>query len=175
MANMVPARAREKQLEILFATAPDVPLSLIGDPLRLGQILLNLTNNAIKFTEQGEIVVSIELLDRNKDTAKLQFTVRDTGIGMTAEQAAKLFRPFTQADSSTTRKYEGMRVLVVDDSTTSQHIFKETLESFSFKVTVADSGDKAIHEIITAAEQGISYDLVIMDWKMPDMDGIEKY
>jgi signal transduction histidine kinase/CheY-like chemotaxis protein/HPt (histidine-containing phosphotransfer) domain-containing protein len=229
MANMVPANAREKHLEILFGTAPDVPLSLIGDPLRLGQILLNLTNNAIKFTEQGEIVVTTELLDRNENTVKLQFTVRDTGIGMTAEQAAKLFQPFTQADSSTTRKYggtglgltiskrlvemmegdirvesepgkgsrfifaavfglasqeiekrsqlagalKGMRVLVVDDSTTSQHIFKETLESFSFKVTVANSGDGAIHEIITAAEQGISYDLVIMDWKMPGMDGIE--
>ncbi len=81
MANMVPAKAREKQLEILFATAPDVPLSLVGDPLRLGQILLNLTNNAIKFTEKGEIVVSTELLDKNNETATIRFSVRDTGIG----------------------------------------------------------------------------------------------
>jgi signal transduction histidine kinase/CheY-like chemotaxis protein len=229
MANMVPAKAREKHLEVLFATAPDVPLSLIGDPLRLGQILLNLTNNAIKFTEEGEIVISTKLLRKNTDTVTLEFSVRDTGIGMTAEQAATLFQPFTQADSSTTRKYggtglgltiskrlvemmageiwvesepgrgstfifhaefglasqeikkrnhqvgdlKGMRVLVVDDSTTSQNIFKETLESFSFKVTVADSGAKAIAMITKAADQGKCYDLIIMDWKMPGLDGIE--
>jgi signal transduction histidine kinase/DNA-binding response OmpR family regulator/HPt (histidine-containing phosphotransfer) domain-containing protein len=229
MANMVPAKARKKNLEILFATASNVPLSLLGDPLRLGQILLNLTNNSIKFTEKGEIVVSTELLSKNKDKVTLKFSVRDTGIGMTAAQAAKLFQPFTQADSSTTRKYggtglgltiskrlvemmegeirvesepgrgstfiftavfglatqkiekrsrrvgslKGMRVLVVDDSTTSQNIFKETLESFSFKVSVADSGAKAIDEITKAADQGKVYDLVIMDWKMPGMDGIE--
>ena len=229
MANMVPSEAREKQLEILFATDPDVPLALTGDPLRLGQILLNLTNNAIKFTDDGEIVVSTKQLDRDKNRVVLQFSVRDTGIGMTAEQAAKLFQPFTQADSSTTRKYGGtglgltisrrlvemmdgeiqvesqpgkgstfiftavfglasqdikkrsqmagalknMRVLVVDDSPTSQKIFKETLESFSFKVEVADSGDQAIQEITREAAQGTTYDLIIMDWKMPGMDGIE--
>jgi signal transduction histidine kinase/DNA-binding response OmpR family regulator len=229
MAGMIPAKAREKQLEVLFATAPDVPLSLIGDPLRLGQILLNLTNNAIKFTEKGEIVVSTELLAKNDDTVTLKFSVRDTGIGMTAEQAAKLFQPFTQADSSTTRKYggtglgltickrlvemmngdigvtsapgegstfffhavfgragqeikkrtqlagnlKGLRVLVVDDSSTSRNIFKETLESFSFNVGVADSGADAISEILTADKRGRGYDLILMDWKMPGMDGIE--
>jgi signal transduction histidine kinase/CheY-like chemotaxis protein len=229
MANMVPAKAREKQLEILFATAPDVPLSLVGDPLRLGQILLNLTNNAIKFTDKGEIVISTELISKNNEQATLRFSVRDTGIGMTAEQAARLFQPFTQADSSTTRKYGGtglgltiskrlvemmhgdirvesepgkgstfifnavfglasqeiekrsrsagalkdMQVLVVDDSATSRNIFKETLESFSFKVAVAESGAKAIDALTRTAGQGKDYDLIIMDWKMPDMDGIE--
>ncbi|MDJ0666881.1 MAG: transporter substrate-binding domain-containing protein [Desulfobacterales bacterium] len=229
MANMIPAKAREKQLEVLYATAPDVPLSLIGDPLRLGQILLNLTNNAVKFTDKGEIVVSTELVTRAPDTATLKFSVRDTGIGMTAEQSAKLFQPFTQADSSTTRKYggtglgltickrlvemmngdigvtsepgegstfffhavfgladqeikkrtqqvgtlKGLRVLVVDDSATSQSIFKETLESFTFNVTVTDSGAKAITEFAAATERGQGYDLIIMDWKMPGMDGIE--
>ena len=229
MSNLVPAKARKKHLEILFSTAPDVPLSLIGDPLRLGQILLNLTNNAIKFTEKGEIVISTELRSKAKDKVILKFSVRDTGIGMTAEQAAKLFQPFTQADSSTTRKYggtglgltiskrlvemmegdirvesepgkgstfifyasfgltsqeiekrsqlvgdlKGMRVLVVDDSITSQSIFKETLESFSFDVAVAGSGNKAIDEINKAADLGENFDLVIMDWKMPGMDGIE--
>jgi signal transduction histidine kinase len=82
-------------------------LALIGDPLRLGQILLNLTNNAVKFTERGEIVLSTELVSKTRDEATLQFSVRDTGIGMTAEQAARLFQPFTQADTSTTRKYDG--------------------------------------------------------------------
>ena len=229
MADMVPAKAREKHLEILFATAPNVPLHLVGDPLRLGQILLNLTNNAIKFTADGEIVVSTDLMSKNKDTVTLQFAVRDTGIGMTAEQAANLFQPFTQADSSTTRKYggtglgltickrlvemmqghiwveselgqgskfifnavfglasqqiekrsqlvgdlQGMHVLVVDDSITSQNIFKETLESFSFQVTVTDSGDKALEEIARAADKGENYELIILDWKMPGMDGME--
>jgi len=229
LANLVPIKAREKNLEILFHTASDVPLSLVGDPLRLGQILLNLTNNAVKFTDHGEIVVSTKLVNKTEDQATLSFAVRDTGIGMTAEQAAKLFQAFTQADTSTTRKYggtglgltiskrfvemmdgqigvdsepgkgstfrftadfklasqemekrsrqvgdlKGMRVLVVDDSTTSQNIFKETLESFSFEVDVADSGEKALTEFKKAADRGQSYNLIIMDWKMPGMDGIE--
>ena len=79
----------------------------MGDPLRLGQILLNLTNNAIKFTDHGEVVVSAELVSKSNDQVTLKFSVRDTGIGMTTEQAASLFQPFTQADSSTTRKYGG--------------------------------------------------------------------
>jgi signal transduction histidine kinase/CheY-like chemotaxis protein len=229
LANLVPIKAREKNLEILFHTASDVPLSLVGDPLRLGQILLNLTNNAVKFTDHGEIVVSTKLVNKTEDQATLSFAIRDTGIGMTAEQAAKLFQAFTQADTSTTRKYggtglgltiskrlvemmdgqigvdsepgkgstfhftadfklasqemakrsrqvgdlKGMRVLVVDDSTTSQNIFKETLESFSFEVAVADSGEKALSEFKKAADRGQPYNLIIMDWKMPGMDGIE--
>ena len=203
LANMIPIKAREKHLEILFATAADVPLSLVGDPLRLGQILLNLTNNAVKFTEQGEIVISTQLANKTEDQVTLAFSVQDTGIGMTAAQAAKLFQAFSQADTSTTRKYGGtglgltiskrlvemmdgeigvdsepdhgstfhfsanfglaaqelekrtrlagelkdLKVMVVDDSATSQNIFKEILESFSFKVTVADAGEQALTEI----------------------------
>ena len=229
LANTLPVAAREKKLEILFAVAPDVPLSLMGDPLRLGQILLNLTNNAVKFTEQGEIVVSAKLVNKAKDRVMLRFVVSDTGIGMTAAQAANLFQPFTQADASTTRKYggtglgltiskrlvemmggqigvdsesgkgssfhftanfelasqevakrsrmvgdlKGMRVLVVDDSATSQKIFKDILESFSFKVTVAESGEKALTKINQAIDSGPAYGLVVMDWKMPGMDGIQ--
>ncbi|MBW2705974.1 MAG: response regulator [Deltaproteobacteria bacterium] len=229
LANMIPIKAREKHLEILFATAADVPLSLVGDPLRLGQILLNLTNNAVKFTEQGEIVIRTQLANKTEDQVTLAFSVQDTGIGMTAAQAAKLFQAFSQADTSTTRKYGGtglgltiskrlvemmdgeigvdsepdhgstfhfsanfglaaqelekrtrlagelkdLKVMVVDDSATSQNIFKEILESFSFKVTVADAGEQALTEIDKHAGQETGYDLVIMDWKMPGMDGIE--
>ena len=79
----------------------------MGDPLRLGQILINLVNNAVKFTERGEIRLSAELLEQTGDRVKLRFSVRDTGIGMTPEQAARLFQAFTQADTSTTRKYGG--------------------------------------------------------------------
>jgi two-component system sensor histidine kinase/response regulator len=100
-------KATEKGLEFLAHVAPGIPQFLIGDPHRLGQILTNLVNNAVKFTERGEIVVSAALLQQTGEKCQLKFSVRDTGIGMTKEQAAKLFQPFTQADMSTTRKYGG--------------------------------------------------------------------
>ena len=86
---------------------PQFPKQLLGDPLRLGQILTNFVNNAIKFTERGEIGLNIDLLERTGEKVQLKFSVRDTGIGMTREQAAKLFQPFSQADMSTTRKHGG--------------------------------------------------------------------
>jgi len=100
-------KAHEKGLEFLAHVAPGIPEALIGDPLRLGQILTNFVNNAVKFTERGEIRLEIEQLERTGDKVQLKFSVRDTGIGMTQEQAAKLFQPFTQADMSTTRKHGG--------------------------------------------------------------------
>jgi two-component system sensor histidine kinase/response regulator len=101
-------RIQDKGLELLINCAADIPATLIGDPGRLGQILINLLGNASKFTERGEIVLSIEL-GRQVDGAhvELRFTVRDTGIGMTREQCATLFQPFSQVDASTTRKYGG--------------------------------------------------------------------
>jgi len=100
-------KAHDKGLEFLIQVAPAIPEQLLGDPLRLGQILTNFVNNAIKFTERGEIGLNIELLERTGDKVQLKFSVRDTGIGMTREQAAKLFQPFSQADMSTTRKHGG--------------------------------------------------------------------
>jgi len=228
LGNLIPVTAYEKGVEVLFQTSPDVPMSLVGDPLRLGQILLNLTNNAVKFTEEGEIIVSTELVEKNQDKATLRFSVRDTGIGMIREQAAKLFQPFSQADTSTTRKYggtglgltickrlvemmdgeinvesepgkgstfsftavfgtytkeikrrrevgdlRGMKVLVVDDSITAQDILKEILESMTFNVSVAGTGEEALVELDRATDEDKPYELVIMDWKMPGMDGIE--
>jgi signal transduction histidine kinase len=99
--------AQEKGLELLFDTHPDVPRALIGDPLRLGQILVNLTGNAVKFTEEGEIVIHTEPLRITDDEVEIKVTVQDTGIGMTSEQVGKLFQSFSQADTSTTRKYGG--------------------------------------------------------------------
>jgi len=228
LANVVPIKALEKGLEILFKASPDVPTSLVGDPLRLGQILLNLSNNAIKFTEEGEIVVSIDLVDKKEDQAVLQFSVSDTGIGMTEKAASKLFQPFIQADTSTTRKYggtglgltickrlvemmdgeigvksvpgkgstftftaafglheevkawlrpdrdlRGMRVLVVDDSITSQEILKNMLKSMTFEALTVGSGEEALVELDRAINKENPYQLVLMDWKMPHMDGIE--
>ena len=100
-------KAQEKGLEFLAVVPASVPQFLVGDPLRLGQILINLINNAVKFTERGEIQLIAELLQRDQDQCLLKFSIRDTGVGMSSEQASKLFQPFTQADMSTTRKHGG--------------------------------------------------------------------
>ncbi|MEZ8823717.1 response regulator [Vibrio amylolyticus] len=109
ISNLVGLRASERGLELLIHIDRDVPTTLIGDPLRLSQILINLANNAVKFTEKGEVKIAIKVLEREMDSdeIRLQFDVSDSGIGMTPEQASKLFNKFTQADSSTTRKYGG--------------------------------------------------------------------
>jgi PAS domain S-box-containing protein len=229
LATLVTVKAQEKEgLEVLFSTAPDVPRALFGDPLRLGQVLVNLANNAVKFTQHGEIVVSAELASLSGKTAEIRFSVRDTGIGLTAEQKARLFTSFSQADTSTTRKYggtglglaiskrlvemmhgtigvestpgagstfsftavfgighedaalrhtppedlKGLRVLVVDDNPSSREILQEMLGSFSFEVTLAASGEEGLDEIAKSVG-GRPYGLVVMDWKMPGIDGIE--
>jgi PAS domain S-box-containing protein len=107
VSTMLSIQALEKNIELLFEIPPSLPEQLVGDPLRLGQILTNLTNNAVKFTERGEVVIAIEELERATDITRLRFTVRDTGIGIPAEQLSQLFQSFTQVDSSTTRKYGG--------------------------------------------------------------------
>jgi two-component system sensor histidine kinase/response regulator len=107
VTTLTAQKAHEKGLEFLFHAASGIPETLVGDPIRLGQILTNCVNNAVKFTERGEIRVTIELVERTGEKVKLKFAVRDTGIGMTPEQSAKLFQPFTQADMSTTRKHGG--------------------------------------------------------------------
>jgi PAS domain S-box-containing protein len=229
LATLVTVKAREKKnLEVLFALSPEVPRFLVGDPLRLGQVLTNLTNNAVKFTESGEIVVSAAVASRHPDRVILKFSVSDTGIGLTPEQIGKLFQAFSQADSSTTRKYggtglgltisqrlvdlmggeiwveslpgqgstffftaafglgtgkakkhlapaqalRGLKVLVVDDNATSREILQEMLESFGLEVTQAASGPEGLAEL-EKASPGQPYKLVIMDWKMPGMDGLE--
>lgn len=107
LSTHIGVRAREKGLKLIYQKEPEVPDELIGDPLRLGQILINLGNNAVKFTSQGEIRVSVSANEMRDGRVKLSFGVHDTGIGMTPEQQARLFRSFSQGDSSITRKYGG--------------------------------------------------------------------
>ena len=107
LSDIISVSAQEKGLELLFKLPADLPNYWIGDPLRLAQILTNLTSNAVKFTEKGEIVVSVKLANKEPDFETLQFEVRDTGIGLNRQQISALFDAFTQADSSTTRKYGG--------------------------------------------------------------------
>jgi len=227
LSNMVTLKAQEKGLEVLFSVDSNVPHSLIGDPLRLGQILTNLSNNALKFTEFGEIVVSISLVKEEDNHVELQFSVKDTGIGLNLEQVSKLFQEFSQADSSTTRKYGGtglglsiskslaemmggkiwveselgqgssffftacfgvnpeekdkrltlskslqnMRALIIDDNLTARDILRNALESFSLDVEVVSLGAEGISKI-EEADKKHPFGLVIMDWKMPDMNGI---
>ena len=104
---MVAQKIQDKGLELLFQLSSDIPHALLGDPLRLGQVFINLLGNAVKFTETGEIRLIGELREQTGDKVKLQFSVKDTGIGMTKEQASRLFQAFSQADTSTSRKYGG--------------------------------------------------------------------
>ncbi len=225
LSGMLSVRAAEKGLELLFDVAPDVPYALVGDPLRLGQILMNLTGNAIKFTDAGQIVVRVGVKKRGPDFARLQFTVIDTGIGMSEVEQQRLFQAFSQADSSTTRRFGGtglglaicrrlvemmdgeirvdsepgrgsrfsfdvrlgalsrmesrsvpdrlrnLRVLVTDDNATAADILRGHLEAFGFRVTVASDGADAIARVQSARVE--PFDLVLMDWQMPRMNGIE--
>jgi len=107
VSSLVAQKAYDKGLELVFDVAPELPQALVGDPLRLGQVLTNLVSNAIKFTDRGEIAVTVRRTDGVGDRVQLRVEVRDTGIGMTPEQCARLFKAFTQADGSTTRKYGG--------------------------------------------------------------------
>ena len=229
VAAMISVKAQERDhLEVLFRIDPQVPVNLVGDPLRLGQVLINLGDNAVKFTRQGEIVLNTEVASLSEKDVLLQFSLRDTGIGMTDEQKSTLFEAFSQADASTTRQFGGtglglsicrrlvgmmggeiwvestpgvgseffftarlgigsdqprrmlsfrgdlqhLKVLVVDDNRTARKIFEEILLSFGFRVDQAASGEEALRRT-AAAEKRTPYDLVLMDWKMPDMDGIE--
>ena len=229
LANLVGLKAEEKGVELMFDLAPDVPVALTGDPLRLGQILVNLGNNAVKFTDSGgEIVIAAEVREEHEDSVVLHFSACDTGIGMTPEQQTKLFQSFSQADSSTTRQYGGtglglaiskrltemmggevwvestagegstfhftarlgkqsgsvsprnrvpteldvLRVLVVDDNATAREILAEMLTRFGLRVGQAASGEHAIEQL-RQADSGDPYDLVLMDWRMPGIDGVE--
>jgi len=229
LAKVVGVKVMEKDLELLLRIDEKVPPCLMGDSLRLGQVLLNLTNNAIKFTDHGEIVVGVEMVAEDEDELILRFSVRDTGIGIPAERVPTLFEPFTQADESMSRKYggtglgltiskhlvvlmggeievmshpgkgslfsfscrcgrasstgvqrlhasaelEGAAVLIVDDNPTAREILCDMVESLSCEARAVDSGNEAVDELVRAAHEGHRYRIVIIDWQMPGLDGIQ--
>jgi two-component system, sensor histidine kinase and response regulator len=107
MADILGLRADEKGLELLFSASPDLPARVIGDPVRLRQVLVNLGSNAIKFTDAGEVTVGMELMSQDEHTVELHGWVRDTGVGLSEDELARAFQPFMQADSSTTRRFGG--------------------------------------------------------------------
>jgi PAS domain S-box-containing protein len=131
VADLSIHKAEDKSLALTFDTAPDVPDSLIGDPLRLQQVLINLVGNALKFTERGEVAVAVKCVGNDGAHIRLRIEVRDTGIGMTREQRTRLFSPFTQADTSTTRRYGGTGLGL--------SICKRLVELMGGKIDVASS------------------------------------
>ncbi|MFZ4699593.1 MAG: response regulator [Candidatus Methylumidiphilus sp.] len=230
ISSVISLRAAEKGIELLFYVPPQILARMMGDPLRLGQIILNLVSNAVKFTEKGEVVVSVAMIGSSENDMTLSFEVRDTGIGMTAEEMSRLFKSFSQADMSTTRRFGGtglglaiskhlanlmgatlsvesepgrgskftfqaqfgqpvsptnpvrtggietissLRILVVDDNAASREILTETLSAWRARVTAVSSGRDAIDLLGQACAEDVSFDLVLMDWQMPGMDGLD--
>lgn len=229
--TLLSAKASEKGVELITTIADDVPNALIGDPLRLGQVLVNLVNNAVKFTEKGHILLTTELLKKDAKQCRLKFSVKDTGIGMTQEQLAKIFSAFSQADATVTRKYGGTglglaiskylvtmmdgdifvdsepdkgstfsftaeftcqdkekgkklttpigligkKILVVDDNEMLRNVLERQLRYFKFEATAVDSGQAALEELERAEREEKPYDLVLMDLRMPQMNGLEAW
>ena len=142
LGNLVALKAQEKGLEVLFDIHPELPRALVGDPLRLGQVLLNLAGNAVKFTDEGEIDVRIEPLKVTDEKAEIRFLLQDTGIGMSPDQVDKLFQSFSQADTSTTRKYGGTGLGLT--------ISKKLVEMMNGRIWVESEPGKGTAFIFTA-------------------------
>lgn len=217
-----------KNVEVLFEIDPAIPDWIRGDALRLQQVLINLAGNAIKFTARGEVVLIARLTGQTNESVSINFAVRDTGIGISAEQSQRIFEGFSQAEASTARRYGGsglglaisqrlvklmggqieldskvghgskfyfsvdfdiarpsdeikprsipklhnLYCLVVDDNSASRQIMKEMLMSFGWKVDLAGSGHEAL-TVLARRGAEFTYDVIFVDWRMPDMDGWE--
>ena len=225
LADVISLRLQNRDVELLFDVKDEVPRSLVGDPVKLSQVLINLLGNAAKFTQHGQVLLTVRRLDAGGPQALLDFAVKDTGIGMAPEQLDRLFDAFTQADASITRQYGGtglglaiskqlvalmggrievasergvgttlaftlalgvgvapalpegdgapvtfQRILVVDDHPLALEIVADLVERSAHEVIRTTSGAGAL-ELLEQAES--PFDLVISDYKMPGMDGIE--
>ncbi len=226
LKTVVGQRAQEKGLEFLIQVGPEVPQGLVGDPLRLTQVLTNLINNAVKFTHTGMIKLSFSVPGTDGARVQLSGSVMDTGIGMSTEQANRLFTAFSQADGSTTRRFggtglgltickrliemmggeiwvesepgkgstfhftawlgigdeiprrvmpgslNGLRSLIVDDNPVAREILLEQAQSLGMRVEAVESGEACL-VALRQAQARDPYRLVFMDWRMPEMDGLE--
>jgi PAS domain S-box-containing protein len=221
-------KADAKELELLLDIDPSLPDKLNGDALRLGQILINFTSNAVKFTETGNVLVRARKLSESDASVTIGFDVQDTGIGIPAEDFAQLFKPFHQLDTSSTRRFEGTglgltisknlvelmggelqieselgigstfsveltlskstvpqedstdirilqgkQVLLVDDNAEARAILEKQLRNLALNVTSVDSGAAALN--LTHPQDGEAkvFDIILLDWKMPGLSGIE--
>jgi two-component system sensor histidine kinase/response regulator len=230
VSNVTAMKAEEKGLEIIYAVADSVPRNLRGDPLRLGQVLINLLSNAVKFTSSGEVLVTVSNLAQQPGRVTLQFSVKDTGIGLEPGQISGLFRAFAQLGPHISRTYGGTglglaisrqlvelmggriwaegepgrgstfhftidvalsreihaaataaqprpltarRVLIADDNAHSREILAYILRGFGLEPATVNSGIEALGALKTAARAHRAFDLLLMDWRMPGVDGIE--
>ena len=227
VSDLMSEKATAKGLELIFDIDPTVSTQPKGDPLRLGQILINFCNNAVKFTERGEIVVRARVQEEDENGQRVRFAVSDTGIGLSDEQMGRLFQAFEQADTSTTRQHGGTglglaiskklaqlmggdvgvssevgkgstfwftsylakgdgaarratrpdlcgrRVLIIDDNAQAREVLSGMLTSMTFVVHEAPSGREGIELVRQAADRHEPYEIVLVDWQMPGLDGIE--
>jgi signal transduction histidine kinase/DNA-binding response OmpR family regulator/HPt (histidine-containing phosphotransfer) domain-containing protein len=219
-------RAGEKEIEILVDIAPEVSEGVVGDPVRMKQIITNLVGNAIKFTERGHVMVAVREEARREGCTRLRFSVSDTGIGIPAEKQAKVFEAFSQADGSTTRRFGGtglglaisstlvrlmggriwvestpgsgstfsftvaldtapspvsvtpdqtrlakVTVLIVDDNAVNRRILEGQVATWGMRPTTVDGGQQALDALTAATRAGESFQLVLLDSHMPDLDG----
>ncbi len=232
ISRIVGINAFQKGLEFILIRNKSTPVNLVGDPLRLEQVLLNLTNNAVKFTEKGEIIVKVALIEQDFSHVTLNFEVHDTGIGFSPEQHEGLFGAFSQADTSTTRQYGGTGlgltisrhlvelmggkmtvesspgrgsvfsfvadfqisqkreesrsrdliklgkldlVMIVDDNSSVQQVVRNYLSDLAEDFTGADSGEQAVVLYRELLAGGRVPDLILLDWSMPGLDGIQTW
>jgi two-component system CheB/CheR fusion protein len=227
MLHLFEAKIQEKNLELVREYDPNIPETLVGDPVRLHQIIMNLVSNAVKFTAKGRITVSVRLLKEDEESATIEFSVADTGIGIMAGKLEKIFENFQQASSATARLFGGtglglaiskklveqqggeiwvksvvdegavfsfsltfkktadnseldpismeqetdpisIKVLVVEDMALNQLLMKTLLDDFGFVRDIADNGRIAIEKL-----ENNSYDIILMDLHMPEMNGFE--
>ena len=229
LSDLFRGRTAEKNIELIISASTELHYALTGDFVRLSQILTNLIGNAVKFTDKGDVEIKVVTRKKEDDLVGLEFSVRDTGIGMSPEQISGLFQPFAQADSSTTRKYGGtglglsickrlvemmggqvwvesvpavgstfyfnldlprrqnaekdsflsaeslglLKVLVVDDNPLVQSALRSMLNIFGYFVVTVASAPKALDAYQKAIIQGVPFQLLLVDWLMPEMDGIE--
>ena len=226
LSVILSASVEKKAVEVLFSVAPDVPAALVGDVLRLRQILLNLIGNALKFTEQGEVLLSVQVLSMHADAARVEFAVRDTGIGIAADKLGYIFEGFSQAESSTTRRFGGtglglaiskrlvhlmggqiqvdsvvgrgsrfsfqvtlgvagawlpatqpgsgvaaQRILIIDDYPLAREVLGGMVLSLGWTSTCVASGEAALEHL--QQPQTPPYDVILVDWHMPGLDGWE--
>ena len=228
VVQMFAVKTEEKGIELISVVNRSVPAMAQGDPIRIGQILINLISNAVKFTAEGQVVVRVSVEDEQNDDIILRFDVTDSGIGISSKEQARVFEPFTQEDNSTTRRYggtglglgisrqlaelmdgclslestpgegstfslsirlkktgeaahsqatelplEGVRILVVEDHDINREVLCYQLESQGAEYAAAEDGETALAVLHQHAAAGTPFDLALVDWKMPGMDGIE--
>jgi signal transduction histidine kinase/CheY-like chemotaxis protein len=229
VANILIIKTEKKGIELITYVDPDVPQYLLGDPVRIQQIILNLANNAVKFTHKGEVCISVKALEVNESTANIRIEVRDTGIGISKENQKKLFKSFSQADASTTRKFGGtglglaiskklveqmggsigveseegkgstfyiniivgrykssginkkksttpvvknIRILGVDDNQTNVKILSKYLEFGGYDKVILNQPENVIDVLLKAKKENRPFDVALLDYHMPNIDGI---